>query len=188
MARWNPYQFPENKIILEGRKSPGLADVAGAGTPRNWEERKGYGLSGATLWFTGHGLANFTVKLRFYEVSDWEDWHDWKDIVKRAPFGKLPKAKDIYHPLLADLDINRVVVTDVRQAEQIDDGVWEVPIDFRQHRALKHTLAKPKGSNDKPPADPWEQKIQELTDKNNAQSAALAEQLSKYPNLKRITQ
>jgi len=168
MSNWNPYEDPVNYIVLEGKKSPGLADVAGAGTPRNWEERQGYGLSGATLWFTGLGLANFSVTLRLYSVADWDAWHAWKSIVKRVPFGRIPKAQDIRHPLLDELEIKSVVVTNVYQPEQTEDGVWTVKIDFKQYRKLKLQLMKPEGSKDKESDDPYDIRNDQMSKQNQA--------------------
>ena len=185
---WDPYNDPVNYIVLAGRRSSGLADVAGAGTPRNWEERKGYGFSGATLWFTGLGLANFTVRLRHYTSEDIAKWHEWKDVVQRPPYGTLPKALDIWHPLLEECGINSVVVTDARQLEQVDDGVWEALIEFRQYRRLKLALAKPEGSTDKPPADPWERKLQELTEERNAAASANTDRIAQHSNIQRLWQ
>lgn len=183
---WDPYTDPVNHIVLAGKTSPGLADVAGAGTPRNWEERQGYGMSGAVLWFTGRGLANFAVKLRFYNSRDIAAWHVWKPVVQAVPFGRLPKALDIWHPLLEDLDIKSVQITDVKQLTQVEDGVWEVTIEFRQYRRLKLSLMKPEGSADKEPADPWEQKLQDLGNQANANSAALADEVKQHPDLYKL--
>jgi hypothetical protein len=174
MSQWNPYQEPVNYIVLEGKKSPGLADVAGAGTPRNWEERQGYGLSGATLWFTGLGLANFTVTIKLYSVADWDAWHAWKPVVKRVPFGRIPKALDIRHPLLDELEIKSVVVTNVHQPKQVEDGVWAIEIEFKQYRRFKLHLMKPEGSKTKESDDPWDKKIEEKAKQVEALAAERA--------------
>jgi len=143
---WDPITDPIDYVLIKGRKSPGLADVAGASNPENWDERRGYGFSGATIIYTGAGLANFSVTLRLYTEQDWADWNAWKELVAKPPTTRIPKALDIWHPLLEDLGIKSVVVKERHQPEQTDDGVWSVKIDFKQSRRRKFTLVKPEGS------------------------------------------
>jgi hypothetical protein len=159
-ALWNPFDDPVNKIVLTGKPSPGLADVAGAGTPRKWEERQGYGAGGAILVFLGNGLSQFEVKLRLYTRKDWNDWHAWKSIVQKPPASsryRPPRALDIYHPLLAECQIKSVVVLDVSQPSPEDElGTWSITIKFQSYRRPKIQLAKPEGSA-ATPVDPYEQ-------------------------------
>ena len=54
MADDKPYQ---DYIVLAGQRSPGLAVVRGSDSPRKWDVRNGYGFSGATIVYTGLGLA-----------------------------------------------------------------------------------------------------------------------------------
>ena len=149
--------------MLSGKRSPGLADVSGANSPRNWDKRKGYGLMGAIAVFHGMDLAEFSVKLRLYTPQDWEDWHAWKALVDKPPVGTRPRSLDITHPLLEELDIKSVVVTDVMQPEQTDNGEWTVEIKLLQWRQPKIGLAKPEGST-ATPVDPVEQEIGQLTE------------------------
>jgi hypothetical protein len=148
---WNPLDQPVDFIKLAGDRSPGIADVAGAGSPRKWDEAQGYGLSGSTLRFTGLGLAKFDVKLRLYTRAHWAAWHAWKRHVQKPPLGKRPRALDIWHPCLEDLEIKSVVVEDVLQPELTDDrGEWTIAIKFIQFRLPKLTLAKPEASKAQP--------------------------------------
>jgi hypothetical protein len=142
---WNYFQNPVNFILLGDpmQISPGIATLAGAGSPRDWEVRKGYGYAGAMLWFKGRGLAKFTVTLRFYNEADLAGWHAWKSLVQALPFGRRERYLPIWHPELAELEIDKVVVTNLHQLEQSDDGVWSVKIDFMQHRRWRLSLSKP---------------------------------------------
>ncbi len=159
---WDPLAQPVDYILLAGEKSPGLADVRMADSPRRWDERNGYGLSGATVVYRGAGLSHFSVFLRLYSQTDWANWHDWKRLVDKPPVGKRPRAQDIWHPLLEDLEIKSVVVEDVLQADQTDDGEWTIEIKFIQFRRPVFALAKPEAST-ATPADPVEAQIGELT-------------------------
>lgn len=159
---WNPIQAPVDYILLSGQKSPGLATLEGASTPRKWDERAGYGLSGSVVVFTGLGLAKFTVKLRFYTPEDWLAWDQWKPLVAKPPQGRRPRALDIWHPHLEELGVKSVVVEDVTQPEQTGDGEWTVTIKFIQWRKPKIQLVKPEGAQAKP-NDPYDNMIEKLT-------------------------
>lgn len=176
-------------IELAGEKSPGVAVVRGAGNPRNWDVRQGYGLTGATVIFTGVGLAKFEVDIFCWRNSHFEDWKKFAKKVLMAPAsdaataanaGKKSLSMAITHPALNDppLSIKQVVVEDVTQWEQSPDagGLWSRTIKFLEYRQPKPALVKPfegpPGSPlaVKPPVDPKVMQIQA----NKAQIAKLA--------------
>lgn len=145
----NPLREPDpwNVVVVASRRSPGLAEVVGAGSPRDWDERKGYGISGAFLVYTGDGLAQFSVKVYLWEDEHFEEWESFKLVVDKPPRGVRPKALDIYHPALDDLGIRSVVVEDRSQLQPHDDtGMWFSEIKFKQFRAPVPMLSKPEGS------------------------------------------
>lgn len=154
-------------ILLGGYKSPGLCDVSGAGSPRKWEQRPGYGLSGATVVFLGNQLSEFSIKFRLYgdpkvPDPDWEQWNTFEaGVLMKAPTGKRPKALDIWHPALERLKIKTVGVTDVGQPYQSDDGEWTIEVKFIQYAKPKITLAKPDGAK-ATPTDPYDKVIDNL--------------------------
>jgi hypothetical protein len=143
MAFWNPLADPIDFFTLSGLRSPGVAELSGATSPRKWEERGGYGLSGATVVFRGVGLCYFTFRLKLYTETDWDDWLSWKSLVNRPPFGTRPKAHDIWHPFLDQLGVTAAVVEEVTQPEQGESGEWTVSIKFIEFRKPVVALAKP---------------------------------------------
>lgn len=159
---WNPIDDPCDYITLSGQRSPGIAEVRGANSPRRYDERKGYGLSGATVVFRGIGLTRFTVELRLSTEQHWADWYAWKPMVDRPPAGTRPKALDIWHPFLEDLEVKSCVVEDVSQPSQVEDGVWAIEIKFIQFRRPVLSLSKPEASK-AAPVDPVDQRIEALT-------------------------
>lgn len=163
---FQPLTSPVDYILLSGKKSPGIAEITGAASSRNWDERKGYGLSGAISVFKGRALAKFSVKLRFHTDQDWADWQTWKVIVDKLPTrrgGTTPDSGnlDIWHPILEDLGIKSVGVVEVGQPEQTDNGEWQVVLKFIEYRRPVVALAKPEGSK-ATPVDPVDQTIERL--------------------------
>jgi hypothetical protein len=148
----NPFTSPIDYIMLAGQRSPGLADLPqGASAPRKWDLRKGYGLSGGGIVYTGDDLAKFPVKIRLYTDQDWTDWDSFKTLVRKPPPNVKPKAMDIWHPILEEFEIKSVVVEDLKGPTQTGDGEWTWEIDFLQFRAPKVAIAKPTASVTKPP-------------------------------------
>jgi hypothetical protein len=159
---WDPISSPCDYILLAGKKSPGYAEIVGASSLRKWDEREGFGLSGAFCVFKGRGLAKFSVRVRLYTVEQWAEWHEWRPLVdklptKRAGTGKDSGTLDIWHPLLELLDIKAVAVEEVVQPEQTDSGEWTIEIKFIEFRRPKIALAKPEGAAAAPPVDPIEE-------------------------------
>ena len=49
-------------LLIGGDYSPGFCVVRKAGIPVNWDKRKGYGLAGASIVYTGDDLSEFDVE------------------------------------------------------------------------------------------------------------------------------
>jgi hypothetical protein len=154
----NPFDSPEawDKFILAGRQSPGLCTECAGSNPRKWDKRDGTAQSGATVVYSGDGLASFSAKIQLgwgiegrTPQQEWEDWYAFKELLK-PPSEKNPQALDIYHPNLEALPvpIHAVVVADdgVIGPKQVADGVWEIELKFMQYRPAKPAGAKASGS------------------------------------------
>ncbi len=133
-------------LVIGGDVSPGRARIRGAGSPRTWDVRQGYGFTGAWVIFTGAGLAKFEVEIVMWLASQAVAWERFaKKYLEKTPSGTRPKALGIYHPLLAasPLNIHAVVVEDVSQFEEDDYGLWTCVIKFLEYRQPKPLLARP---------------------------------------------
>lgn len=155
---FNPLSEPVDKATIGGRLTPGFCEIVGADSPRQWDERVGYGLSGATVFFHGIRLSHFSIKFRLYTAQDWDDWAAFKPLVDRPPIGKRSRSIDIAHPILGDLGIGSIVIENVIAPEQTDDGEWTIELKVIEFRRPTAAMAKPEGST-ATPVDPMEQKI-----------------------------
>lgn len=175
MSDWDPITSPEQAdfIILAGQRSPGLATIVGAGSPRDFDKRRGYGLTGATLIFRGNNLSEFKVLLRLITVQHWVDWYAWAPIVQKPPPGARPRALDIEHPQLAPLGIRSVQIKDVLQAVQTVDGEWTIEIQMIEYHRPQPALQRIDGS-DARSTDPVDQQI----DQNTARIQQLSQELA----------
>lgn len=161
---WNPYSAPVDYVLMSGKRTPGIASVWGAGQPLKWDERAGYGYSGATLWFIGAGLSHFEVRIELRTEQDFDNLSTFLPILA-APRGTRPKVIAIWHPFLEMLKIVAVAVEDVSQPTEKDPGVYEVVIKLAQWRRPKLTLVKPDASKAAVTEDPIDKYIETLTDK-----------------------
>jgi hypothetical protein len=146
----NPIDNPDlyDVFVLAGRAAPGLAEVTGAGTPRGWDERKGQGLSGATLAQVGDGLPKFTVYVYLWLPEHFTAWDVWKPLVARGARGAKYTPKDCYYPDLDELGITRCVVLDWKQRENVGDlGLYRYPIECQEWRKPLPVYNVPAGSS-----------------------------------------
>lgn len=158
---FEPLTAPQDYFVLAGQRSPGVCDFVGADSPRRWDERRGYGLSGATVVFRGIGLSEFKARLRLYNSQDWSNWHAFRGLLQRPPTPTpsatsvqrpprvVPRALDIQHPLLEDLGIRSVVVVNVLQPEQTGNGEWTIEIVFKEFRRPVVALSRPDASQER---------------------------------------
>lgn len=164
----------QDYIVLGGEQSPGKAEVVGAGSPRGWDKREGYGFSGGFLVYKGDNLASFKVRISIWTPDQFAQWARFARLtLVKPPIGTKAKALEIQHPLL-NLDpikITSVVVEDVSQWDQDDDGLWTCEISFIQFRAPMPALGKPTAAIPdakkvvKPAVDAAEEEIKRLGDR-----------------------
>lgn len=160
---FDPIRNPVDVVFLGGERTPGIATIEGAGSPRRWDERRGYGLSGGTLVFRGVGLAQFKIILRLYTSQDFADWESFAPVVQRPPLGERARALDISHPITDALGIRSVVIEDVKApALTHESGEWTVEIAVREYRRPLPALSVPAGSQATPATDPVDQEIERL--------------------------
>jgi hypothetical protein len=143
--------FPAREyIMIGGDPSPGKCTIRGANSPRGWDERKGYALSGATLVPTGDELATFEILFEFWDETQIPLWYSYAakyfdKAVRLIPGSLVPKALGIEHPILSapPIRITEVVVVDATQLEQDETNGWSCVVKFKQYRRAKPALSPP---------------------------------------------
>lgn len=165
---WDPIAQATDVATIGGKPTPGICEIVGASSPRKWDEIAGYGWSGGILVFHGLPLSHFIIRFTLYTAEDWIAWHELRPLLTRPPLGKRPRALVLRHPQAAELGIFGIVVELLKQAVQVDDGVWQIEVDVIESRQYKQAaIAKPDGAEEQPP-DPRELEIERLTGQNNA--------------------
>jgi hypothetical protein len=137
---------------------PGQARLVSGNSPRGWDERQSYGMTGATLVPTGDHLGTHVFHVMLWceaDVNGNPQGHQWtafqtffanylSKAVRFVPGSTRPRALGIYHPVLAAIGVTEVVVDDVTDPIQPDDeDYFEFEIHFREYRAPTLALGKP---------------------------------------------
>lgn len=140
-----------------GDYSPGLAVVRRAGIPVKWDKRSGYGYAGAWVIYTGDDLSEFEVEFTLTtqtQVTEWKAWRK-KYLTKASqvsssaaflPSPVQPKAIGVYHPILAEVEIDKVVWKHIHQFDQPANGRWVKVVEFIQFKPPKPLLGRPNGA------------------------------------------
>jgi hypothetical protein len=173
----NPDTYPINFVILGEPPiaSPGPAEVIGAGSPRKWQERAGYGWGGAWLWFTGRQLSEFSIRLTLATDEQWDAYETggWKAMTDPPPYGTRAGWLPIYHPFLEANGVDKCVILDRGQPTQTDSGLWTIEIKCKQWNKPRLQLAKPATSKANEPQDPRARELAAQADINQRKRAAL---------------
>jgi hypothetical protein len=137
---------------------PGKAMLTGGSTPRGWDERQSYGMTGATLVPTGDHLGTWTFRVLLWCETDatgspaGQQWTAFQTFfakylsksVRFVPGTIKPRALGIYHPVMSAYGVTEVVVEDVTAMVQPEDeDFFECEIRFREYRPPQLALGKP---------------------------------------------
>jgi hypothetical protein len=123
-------------LVIAGQTMPGLVDFPAPGdSPRKWDERKGVGLSGATIVFVGLDVAKFTARLTMWLPEHFRLWKERRVLVAPPAQGERAKIIDFYHPCLEEVGIKACGVTNRTQMKPVSDqGDWYVDISCLGYR------------------------------------------------------
>jgi hypothetical protein len=150
---FDPLRHAEDEVYLSDRLVPGIVTIQKLQAPRDWEERRGFGMFGALLRYKGQRLSHFSLRVELYTQEHWTDWLAFAPTVRRPPspdrsqlavitsipsLGRLMRTQapplSIRHPLLEEYRITRVVIEDVVAPVQDERGVWVVEIKLIQYQ------------------------------------------------------
>ncbi len=161
-----------DSIVLAGVTSPGTCKLSGHKRDEAWDVKDGDGQGGASVTRKGEKLCKFTAAFNLADIADFSAWDDFLVLLKSCTAGKDPKALDIYHPDLAEIDVKSVVVESIGGKVHDGKGGATITVGFLEYRPAKPKGGSPKGSKSKDP------KKAEAPDPNADAKAQLAALLS----------
>jgi hypothetical protein len=179
-ADLNPIAFPEawSYVTIAGRNSPGIISPDGLkGFERGteWDEKKGKGAQGATLTLTQYPPAKGSIEFLLWLAEHFTQWESFRPLLKYNTAKKSGDAFSIYHPALADLDINAVVTNSIGPITYKGKGLYSCTVKLIEwfpppaasivstpSRAKPNDAPKPIGETPDPVSDALQKRIAEL--------------------------
>lgn len=160
---FNPLVNPIDYMLINDQQSPGVVEITGAGSPRQWDERRGFGMSGAISVYRGAKLAKFSAAFSLWLPEHFDAWASFAELLAKPPNMRRPRVLTVWHPILEDLGISQAGVEDLLQPTQAEDGKWIYECKFVQYRRPRLALARPDGGDTAAVVDPVDQEIENLT-------------------------
>jgi len=165
MSAFDPIASPVDFFTIAGIRSPGIAELKGVALSRQIDERRGFGLMGATTVVKGQKLAHFSADIKLVTSAEFAAWDSFASTLARFnPRQDRAHGFTFDHPQTSQLGINAVVVEEIGSPVQTADGEWTASIKFVEHRRPRRMLATTDGSDEQnQPEDPVDREIQRLT-------------------------
>lgn len=171
---YDPIASPVDYVVVAGQRTPGLAELVGCGSPRQWDERRGFDMSYATLRFRGKKLARFTIKVTLATSEDFAAWDTFSRVVLALP-ARGRGALTLVHPILNAFDVRSGVVEDVLQpTPDGDTGKYTVEIKMIERRPPAPAGSTTAGAADSPAPNPLQAEIERNSARIRMQNAEIA--------------
>lgn len=146
----NPIENPQAWDVVEiGQvESPGMCKVSGFKRSNEWDIKKGKGTVGATATYVGKPPAKGTIVFYLWTVAHFHEWDEFRPLLKYDPTKKAVQAVDIWHPALADIDVNSVIVDDIGQIEHEGQQLYSITVSLTEYfpAPKKSAVGTPAGS------------------------------------------
>lgn len=121
-------------LTIGGVASPGVIKIdgiSGFSRPTEWDVKKGKGAKSATLTLVQQPPAEGSFTFLLWTSSHFAEWQVFLTYLKfNAQKGVPSDAIQIYHPVLAELDIDSVVTKEVGAIRYVGKGLYERTIEF----------------------------------------------------------
>jgi len=131
----DPISFPTawDYIFVGGVINPGVCKVSEFKRAHEFDVKKGKGALGATVTFVGRPPAKGSIQFLLWKSQHFVDWDIFRALLKYDPTKKKVQAIDIYHPSLADIDVNSVVTESIGNIVHEGDGLYSITVEFLEY-------------------------------------------------------
>jgi len=160
---FDPLATPRDYVKIGGKRTPGTAQIAGLSSKHEYAEWRTWGSGGAVVVYRGRKPSHFSIVVRLSTGADWAAWHAFRVVLDRETDRNRNRGLDIEHPWCTMHGIRSVVVEEVSQPVEADNGDYLITVKVIESRPVKRSLAKVEGSKGPEPADPAEIRMQQLT-------------------------
>lgn len=112
---------------------PGYCEVGEFKRAHEWDVKKGKGTIGGTVTFVGRPPAKGKITFWMWLPSHFVAWDTLRPLLKYDPTKASVQAVDIYHPSLADVDINSVVTESIGNVVHQGKQMYSVEVEFLEY-------------------------------------------------------
>lgn len=149
MSEPNPVDNPElyEAAYIGGVPTPGKVWFQGHDRPINWDVKKSKGQSGASMELNSEDPREFTMNLYLVDSTDFDAWPALRDALLSTISGSTPKALDIYHPDLVEVNIKSIVLSNLGGVAHDGKGGQTRAIKLHEYAPPKKKGGSPKGSS-----------------------------------------
>jgi hypothetical protein len=152
----DPIQNPEawDTIIVGQTTSPGICKVSEFKRAHEFDVKKGKGTLGATITFVGRPPAKGSITFQLWTPEHFADWDKFRPLLKYDPTKAAVQAIDIYHPSLADIDINSVVVESIGNIVHEGQQLYSITVELLEYFPPPKSSAVSTPTGSRPRYDP----------------------------------
>ncbi len=116
-------------------RSPGVVKLSGHKRKVEWDVKQAKGQKRASTELKAIPLVEFTCEFFLADEEDFAEWPAFLDLINSTVAGPKPTALDIYHPDLAEQDINSVVKGETQGTKHDGKGGQTKVVVFQEYGA-----------------------------------------------------
>lgn len=154
----NPIDAPEayDFVTIQGVNTPGRCKVGEFKRVVDWDVKTGKGTAGATETVKGLPPAKGSIQFFVWESAHFAAWDALLPMLKYDPTKKTKQANSIYHPFLADIDVDSVNIEAIGSWVEVSAGEYARTIEFLEFAppVNKSVSATPTGASEYASKDP----------------------------------
>jgi hypothetical protein len=118
-------------VYIGGVASPGVVKVSGFKRPHEWDIKKGKGVYGSVITYTGHPPARGTLTFELWTDSQIEtEWPEFSALFQYDPTKAQVTGVGISYPSLNQIGITSVVCENIGAIEHKGAQLYEVAVDL----------------------------------------------------------
>jgi hypothetical protein len=139
----DPINNPQawDTIQIGQQTSPGVAQVGEWKRAHEWDVKKGKGTLGGTVTFVGRPPAKGPIKFLLWTPTHFQAWDTFRPLLKFDPTKQAVQAVDIFHPVLADIDVTSVVTESIGNIVYEGQGLYSITVEFLEYFPPPRTSA-----------------------------------------------
>lgn len=134
-ADFNPIGAPDvwDDMVVGTMVCPGICKIGDLKRKNTWDVKKGKGTLGATITFVGREPVSFPVVFYLWTEAHFTAWDAFIKQFEFDPTKKKVTAIGVFHPALASININSVVIESIGAVKNEGKGLYSITVEFLEY-------------------------------------------------------